>query len=522
VFLIALPLCLGIALASGFPPIAGVFTAIVGGLVAPFISNSELTIKGPAAGLIVIVVGCVADFGGSGFGDGVWSAADQNAYRLTLGVAVAAGIAQVLFGLFRGGILGEFFPTSAVHGLLAAIGIIIMAKQIPVALGVSSKGSPLELIAALPSEFSHANPEIAIIGAVSLLIAFLWPFVPVARLKKIPAPVVVVVVSVALGFFFGLDDAAPHQYMVFGHRYEVSSKFLVNVPSSLFSAVTTPDFAGVLTKTGLYWAALFALIGTLESLLSAKAVELLDPWGRKTNLDRDNTAVGLGNVLAALAGGLPMISEIVRSRANVDNGARTRFANLAHGVFLLVFVATLPRLISMIPLSALAALLVFTGFRLAHPREFAKVSRIGFEQLLVFTGTVVAVLATDLLEGIAIGVGLELVVLVVFGTPLRSIFRPELTVLIDKNVARLTVHDSAVFSNWIGLRKQIYAAKDATEIIIDLSSSRIVDHTVMEKLHVLKREFEKQDVLLTVEGLDQHAPVSEHPRASRRLPSRPP
>ena len=395
VFLIALPLCLGISLASGYPAIAGIFTAIVGGLVTPFISNSELTIKGPAAGLIVIALGAITELGAQ-FGV-------ESAYRLALGVGVAAGIIQIVFGLTRSGKLGDAFPTSVVHGMLAAIGVIIMAKQIHITLGVmDAKGSPLELIAQIPHSVRNLNPEIAVIGLVSLAILFALPFVKIKAIRKIPAPMLVILVAVPLGMYF--DLANEHTYTMGGVDYPLSEKFLVSVPNNLVKAIATPDFRGLATFTGWKWVALFALIGSLESILSAKAIDLIDPWKRKTNLNRDLIAVGLANTISAGIGGLPMISEIVRSKANVDSGARTRFADMFHSLCLLGFVAFLPSLIHRIPLAALSAMLVYTGSRLASPREFQNVWRVGKEQLVIFVVTLVGVLLTDLLVGVLIGI----------------------------------------------------------------------------------------------------------------------
>lgn len=516
VFLIALPLCLGIALASGFPPIAGIFTAIVGGILAPFLSNSELTIKGPAAGLIVIIIGCITDFGGTGFGDGAWSAADQNAYQLALGVAVAAAAVQIVFGLVRGGILGEFFPTSAVHGMLAAIGVIIIAKQVPVALGAEASGGPLALLAQIPHEITHANPAVALIGVLSLAIMFLWPLMRKTPLGKIPAPMVVLLVAVPLALAFGMN-AEMHSYTFNGHTYEIGRSYLVNVPDNMFEAIAFPDFSGLSQSKAWYWVLMFAVIGTLESLLSAKAIDLLDPWKRKTNLDRDNVAVGSSNLVAGFLGGLPMISEIVRSRANIDNGARTRFANLFHGLFLLVSVATIPSLISLIPLSALGAMLVYTGFRLAHPREFVHVYQIGPEQFVVFTTTVIAVLATDLLVGIGVGIGVKILLHLINGAPLQSLFRPQLAVDAqgaDKAVLR--VKQAAIFTTWIGLKRRIERT-EAKTLVVDLTEAKLVDHTVMSKLHELQSSFARQGRTLEIIGLDGHRPMSAHPHSARRL-----
>ena len=518
VFLIALPLCLGIALACGYPAISGIFTAIIGGILATFVSDSELTIKGPAAGLIVIAIGAVQDFG---FTFGVDPVADMQAYRLALGVGVAAGILQILFGLFRAGIVGEFFPTSVVHGMLAAIGVIIIAKQIPVVLGVSAKGEPLELIGKIPENILHMNPAIGIIGISCLLIMFLWPLVKNKHLKMIPAPMVVLSLAIPLGVFFQLTT--DHSYQFNGHQYALGEQFLVRMPDrvfGMFNEITFPDFSGLATAVAWKWVMMFALIGTLESMLSAKAVDMLDPYRRKTNLDRDNLAVGLGNTLCSFVGGLPMISEIVRSKANIDNGAKTRFANLFHALFLLLCVALIPTVLHLIPLAALGAMLVFTGYRLASPKEFRHVLKVGREQLVIFVSTLVAVLATDLLVGIAIGIVVKFGIHIIHGAPIRSLFKPVLDIKqMSENSYLITARQSAVFSNWIPFKKKIESVCEderITSLTLDFSDTRVVDHTVMEKLDELQKEFEQHGRTLIIEGLMDHQSLSRHPQAARR------
>ena len=522
VFLIALPLCLAIAKASGFPEIAGVFTAIVGGLITPWLSNSQLTIKGPAAGLIVIVLGAVTDFGFTPSPQNATEiAGNLTAYKMALAVGMVAAVVQILFGVFKAGVLGDFFPSSAVHGLLAAIGVIIISKQVPVALGVTPHAKePLELLREIPSEVIHLNPEIAAIGFISLLILFLYPLIKNPVLRKIPAPMIVLAIAVPMGMYFNLSHK--HDYEVLGHHYTVDNKFLVSVPSSLASAITFPDFSvftnSKFTVKAITWVIMFSLIGSLESLLSAKAVDILDPQRRKTNLNRDLLAVGVANLVSASIGGLPMISEIVRSRANIDNGAKTKFANMFHGIFLLLAVALAASAIRMIPLAALGAMLVYTGFRLAHPREFLHVYKIGREQLVVFVGTIVAVLATDLLIGIFIGIGIELLIEFINGVPLLSLIMPQTEVRqIDERTWLICPRNSAVFTNWLMIRNKIerYGLAQNMNIVVDLSQTRMVDHTVMEKLHQLEREFAERGIALAIVGLDEHVSLSVHPAAAR-------
>ena len=513
VFLIALPLCLGISLACGYPAIAGIFTAIIGGILTTFISNSELTIKGPAAGLIVIAIGAITEFGEI-YGP-------ERAYKLALGVGVAAGILQILFGLFRTGIVGEFFPTSAVHGMLAAIGVIIMAKQIHITLGVEATGEPLELIAEIPASIRQMNPEIALIGLTGLLVLIGLPLIKNRYVKMIPGPMVVLLLAVPMGIYFDLTHE--HTYSLLGHEYHIGEKSLVDVPANMFAAITGPDFEALTTLAGWKWVLMFALIGSLESLLSAKAIDMIDPHQRKTNMDRDMLAVGLGNTACAFVGGLPMISEIVRSKANIDNGAKTRFADMYHGIFLLLFVALAPGLIHRIPLAALSAMLVYTGFRLASPHEFMHVYKIGREQLVIFVATLVAVLATDLLIGIAIGIAVKFAIHVINGAPIRSLFKPDVDIeQRDPNTVVIVARQSAVFSNWIPLKRQIEnvigANDEKTAVILDLAHANVVDHTVMEKLHELQREIALRDRELQIIGLEEHRALSEHPHAARRKP----
>lgn len=492
VFLIALPLCLGISLASGYPAVAGIFTAIVGGLVATFISDSELTIKGPAAGLIVIALGCVQDFGFTG---GVDPAKDFQAYRMALGVGVVAGVYQIILGLFRVGILVNLFPKAAIHGLLASIGIIIISKQFPVLMGLNPQGSPLELLAGIPSFIINMNPKVGMIGIMGIIIVLGYGYIKNPKLKIIPAPMLMLLITVPIGTVLAVGVEGSYTFN--DHIYKLGQKFLVNVPGNLLNAVTFPDFSGITTETGIKYTILFAIIGSLEGVLSAKAIDGIDPWGRKTNLDRDLLATGIANTMSAFIGGLPMISEIVRSKANIDNGAKTRFANFYHGMFLLICVALVPSVINQIPLAALAALLVITGYRLASPHEFMSIYREGKDQFIVFVSTILGVLATDLLKGLAIGIGVRIVIHFIRG---GSIFRLNAKIIPERDQSvTIFLRGSIIFSSWIPLRQDLQRfLKEGKRVTLDITETKLVDRRVMSRVDEWTKKFKENGLELSV------------------------
>lgn len=504
VFLLALPLSLGIAKASDFPAIFGLVTAIIGGVVVSFFMGARLTIKGPAAGLIVIASGAVAAFGGGEIG-----------WHLALGAIVVAGLIQVLFGVLKLGKLADFFPGAAIHGMLAAIGIIIMSKQIHTLLGIDPKllkgKEPLELLAMIPESIMHENAHIAEIGIACLVIMIAMSFVKHQKIKKIPAPLIVLAVSIPLGLILHVKTEG-----------EIANFALVKVGSifdSFKNGIVNADFSGLSSHAGVFieYVILFALIGSLESLLTAKAIDHLDPFKRKSDFNKDLIGVGIGNTLAGLLGGLPMISEVARSSANVTNGGRTRWANFFHGVFLLLAVLLAVPVIEMIPNAALAAMLIFVGFRLAHPREFLHMYHVGKEQLLVFVVTIIMTLATDLLVGVGSGIVLEIIINLANGTPIKNLFKSNVTVTETGNDVVLNANEALVFSNILGFKKEFQKIPAGKHITVNVSKAKIVDHTSIMTLNGLAESYKDSGGSVKVSGFENHRQLSKAPTSTRIL-----
>lgn len=501
VFLLALPLSLGIAKASEFPPLMGLLTAIIGGVVVSFLAGSRLTIKGPAAGLIVIMVEGVAEFGGG-----------ETGWHLLLGAVVVAGLIQVMFGILKMGKLADFFPLSAVHGMLAAIGMIIILKQIPVLLNVDpamARGKePFELLALVPDFIRHLDIRATLVGLASFGIMMGWGSISKGVLKKVPAALVVLLFAIPAELLLDFQHSEPAYALV--HIGNLVENIRVNV-----------DFAGM-AQTGLFvkYVIMLALVGSLESLLTVKAIDMMDPFRRKSNANRDLIAIGVGNTLAGILGGLPMISEVARSSANVANGAKTRWANFFHGFFILVFVVFASPLIELIPNTALAAMLITVGIRLAHPREFVHIFRIGKEQLSIFLVTIIFTLYVDLLVGIAAGIVVKLVIHLFNGAPLRNLFRTPVTVSFNGSQYLVQVEKAAVFSNYLGLKAKLEAIPPEMNILLDFSQANLVDHSVMENIKHFGHSYEEVGGTFHVVGLDGHRALSNHELAARKKDKR--
>lgn len=497
VFLFALPLSLGIAKASEFPPIMGLMTAIIGGVLGGLLSGSKLAIKGPAAGLIVIVAGAVNAFGGG-----------EQGWHLALGAIVVAGIIQVLFGLLNFGRLVSFFPLSAVHGMLAAIGLTIIAKQIPVLLNVDPhlvKGKPFDLFLHVPEFIQHLDPLAASIGFMSLVIMMAWPKLKYTWAKKIPAPLMVLVWAIPASLLLNLHSSSPSYTLV--HIGSLLDQFGIQVAFS--TTVSWLDF----TK----YVVMFALVGSLESLLTVKAVDMLDRNKNKSNPNKDLIAIGVGNIIAGCFGGLPMISEVARSTANVNQGAKSQWSNIIHGLLVFLFAVFAVQALELIPNSALAAMLITVGVKLAHPHEFLAMLKTGKEQLLIFVVTIVVTLSEDLLMGIGAGIIVKLFIHLLHGAPFKSLFKAIIITESD-NVTehRVVVKSALIFSNYLQLLEVLQNLPKGGKIWVDLSETRLIDHSVMAGLEEFKMDYSNTGGELVITGLASHMKFSQHPFAARK------
>ncbi len=460
VFLVALPLCLGIAMASGAPLFAGILTGIIGGIVVASISGSPLSVSGPAAGLTVIVLGAIERLG---------------AYETFILAVLLAGAIQLVLGIIKAGMIGNYFPSSVILGMLAAIGITIILKQLPLAFGMT-EAHAFELengggIAAFTDTiFASVNWGATIICLLSLAVLIYWP--RIKPLNKVPAPLIVVLLGVGLGYAFR------------GTGLALNTDHFVSIPvvssiAEFQGLFIFPDFSQIFNKEVWIVAFTIAIIASLETLLSIEAVDKLDPFKRNSPTNRELLAQGIGNMTSGFLGGLPMTSVIVRSSANVNAGGRTRQAAILHGLWLLVALLAIPSIINLIPLAGLAAILLHTGFKLAKPALFTQLYKKGLDQFIPFFVTVAAVVFTDLLTGV--GVGILVATFYILKANMTNAYQFNIVQKEDNEMAVLTLAEEVTFLNKAPIQQKLYnLPKGVKSVVIDGQKSKFIDKDVID------------------------------------------
>ncbi len=468
VFLVALPLCLGIAIASGAPPFAGVICGVIAGIVVGYLSGSNVSVSGPAAGLIAIVLVAITDLG----------------YEAFLAAVVIAGIIQLSLGLVKAGTISSFFPTSVIEGMLVAIGIIIIKKEIPHAIGYDKAhegdwfaletGSDSGFFTEIINAVNYAHMGAILITAIS--IGILIAFNKIAFLKKIkaiPGALIVVVVGIILNEVF----------IATGSKLAISQDHLVTLPTAssfqeFLGQFTTPDFSGFANVKVWVVGLTIAIVASIETLLCLEAGDKMDPLKRFSSANTELKAQGVGNILSGLIGGLPMTSVIVRTSANVNSGARTRLSAMAHGIFLLLAVVAIPTILNKIPMACLAAILIMIGLRLASPKLFAHMWHTGKHQFIPFIVTVIAVVLTDLLKGVGIGLVVSIIFILRGNMKLAYFFKK------DKHhegeTIRIDLAQEVSFLNKAAIKQTLAHLPENSKLIIDAANTVYIDYDVLE------------------------------------------
>jgi len=510
VFLVALPLCLGISLASNAPLAAGIIAGIVGGLVVGALSGSSTSVTGPAAGLTAVVAAQIAELG---------------SFQVFLVAVIVAGVLQIVFGILKGGFLSSFFPSSVVKGLLAAIGIIIILKQLPHLVGYDAdpvgetdfcQTDQKNTFTELPAAFRMFLPGAALIGLLSIGLLILWGKVSWLQKSPIPGPLVAVLFGTAANLLL----------IQMGHPWAISTTHLVQVPVAegnlgFLQLFCFPDFSA-LAKPAVYGAAVtLAVIASLETLLTIEAVDKIDPQQRKSPANRELFAQGFGNMVSGFVGGLPMTSVIVRSSANLNAGAQTKISAIFHGVLLLGCVALLPRWLNQIPLCALAAILIVTGYKLASPRIIGQMWKEGKYQFLPFAITVIAIVFTNLLTGILIGLGVSLLFILYsnFRRPIHQVLEKHLS----GNVMRIELAPQVSFFNRAAIQKALYDVPAGGAILVDARNSDYIDPDILDLLADFKNvtakahgvEFKTAGLKEKYSRFDEQVPFADY--SSREL-----
>ena len=494
VFLVAVPLCLGIAMASGAPLFSGIIAGFVGGIVVSLISGSQLGVSGPAAGLAVIVLNAIQELGD---------------FQVFLSAVVLAGVIQLVLGLLKAGNIGYYFPTSVIKGMLAGIGVIIILKQIPHAFGYDENYEGnfnfLEpqggtTFSELFASINYITPSAVIISILSLFILILWDQVLVKKSKifqLIQGPLVVVLLGIGLNLLF--QNSYPALALRDNH--------LVTLPvsdslSGFFGQFTAPDFSNIFNYRVLFLAGTLAVVASLETLLCLEATDKLDPYKRISPANRELTAQGVGNIISGLLGGLPITQVIVRSSANVQSGGKTKLSAFIHGILILVCVMVIPDILNLIPLASLAAILLMVGYKLAKPALFKSMYSYGMMQFLPFIVTIIAIVFTDLLTGIGIGMAVAIFFILKNSYQVSHLMHKEKKP--DGSVKyHMVLAEEVTFLNKGNILRTLRTVPEGAELEIDYTRSAVVDHDVRELIEDFKETAHTKNIKLTIHELQE-------------------
>ena len=487
VFLVALPLCLGIALASGAPLFSGILTGIIGGIVVSSISGSQLSVSGPAAGLTVIVFGAIASLG---------------SFEAFLLAVVLAGFIQIILGVLKAGIIANYFPSSVIEGMLAAIGIILILKQLPHAVGFDSdfEGDQSFIqrdhensFTAIASALERVSMGALTISSLSLLVLIFWP--KVKKMSIVPAPILVVALGIILTVLFQNTGLA------------LSSEQLVTIPvvesfDGFIGLFSSPDFSLIGDKDIWTVAFTIAIVASIETLLCIEAVDKIDPIKRTSPTNRELVAQGIGNMTSGMLGGLPMTSVIVRSSVNVNAGGRTKMSAIYHGTWLLLSLLFIPMLLNKIPLACLAAILLVTGYKLANIGLFKKMWKNGKDQFIPFAVTVLAIVFTDLLKGVAIGMLIG--VFYILRTNLRNPYFYKFEQNGTKKVITIKLAQEVSFLNKAAIQYTLNNLPAESNVVIDGTDSMFIDKDVLEIIHNFRHHAFTKGTIVEIVNVREH------------------
>lgn len=497
VFLVALPLCLGVALASGAPLLSGIISGIIGGIVVGFLSRSQTSVSGPAAGLSAIVLSSIHQLG---------------AFEIFLTAVLIAGVLQLIMGLLKTGFIANYIPSNVIKGLLAAIGILLILKQIPHAFGYDAdpeddysfvQPDGENTFSELYHMLDFIHPGAVIISIISVIILLLWEKTPLKKFKFFPASLLVVILGVVLNQLF--TNLFPFLIIEQSH--------LVNLPridtTDLASYVHLPSLSHFSNYKVFTVALTIAIVASLETLLNLEAIDKVDPHKRESPPNRELVAQGVGNIFAGLLGGIPVTSVIVRSSVNINAGNKSKLSTILHGIFMLISVLALGPILNLIPLSSLAAILIFTGYKLAKTSLFKEMYNKGWHQFIPFIVTIIAIVFTDLLIGILIGLAVSIFFL------LRSNFKNPFTLLKEKlavgEVIRLDLSEEVSFLNKASIKETLWQVPKNSKVIIDASNSEYIDDDVLELIDDYKTTVApERNIQLNIFGLRDAYKLPDH------------